>query len=258
MEVRVLGGGAAGSPWSQAGCLLVDGCLALDAGGLVSQLDAAAQAAIDHVLVSHVHLDHVGELAFLADSVMARRSAPLRIWAPAPVLMAIRTHLFNGVLWPDFGRVRLNGFPVIEFCPLPPEGETPVGHLRVRWAPTNHPVFAAGYLLADAAAAILYTGDTGPTEAVWALGSACPQLQAVFTETSFPDRQQRLALASGHLTPALLRDELAKLEDRNVAVKIMHVKAHYLEEIRTELAPLAGRCQILTGSERFRLPAEIH
>lgn len=253
MEIRVLGG-SFGLPWSQAGCLLIDGSVALDAGGLVSQLELDGQAAVDHVLVTHAHLDHVGELAFLVDNVIARRSTPLRIWAPPPVLDALRTHLFNDVLWPDFSRLQRQGVPVVEWCPLPAGVVTQVAHLAVRWAPTCHPVYSAGYLLDDGRSAVLYTGDTGPTDAVWALAEASPRLQAVFTETSFPDRLHELAQATGHLTPALLGVELAKLSDRAVPVNIMHVKPHYQDEIRAELVPLAGRCRVLADGDRLRFP----
>lgn len=255
MEVRVLGGGDAGVPWSQAGCLLVDGCVALDSGGLVSQLDLGGQLAIEHVLISHAHLDHVGELAFLIENVMSRRVSPLSFWAPQPVLETLRAHLFNDEIWPDFSRIELRGFPVIRFCELPAGEATGVAHLSVRWERTRHPVFSAGYLVDDGRCSVLYTGDTGPTEAIWALGESAPGLQAIFTETSFPDRLRELAQTTGHLTPALLGGELAKLSDRNLPVNIMHVKPYYHDEIRAELAPLMQRCRILDGSERLQFPA---
>ena len=128
---------------------------------------------------------------------------------------------------------------------------TQVGPLKVCWAPTNHTVFAAGYLLSGEATSILYSGDTTTTDALWELGKASKELAAVFVETSFPDRLETLALQTGHLTPTLLTKELAKLDKPEVPVKIFHMKPQYLEEISAELASCQKHCRVLNGNERF-------
>lgn len=254
MQIRVLGGSAAASAWARSGCLLVDGRVAFDSGGLASELSLPEQAAIDHVLLTHAHLDHVGELAFLADNVMTARSAPLKIWAPGPVLEQLRRHLFNNQLWPDFSAIRVGELPVVEFCPLGPDVPVDIDHLTVRWARTSHPVFSAGYLVTDTGCGtFLYTGDTGPTAAIWALAASASRLDAIFVETAFPDRLQELALVSGHLTPALLRGELEKLAADDALINVMHVKQVYREEITKDLQFLQRPWRIVSGGGEFHL-----
>jgi cAMP phosphodiesterase len=231
--------------------LLIDEQVVVDAGGITAKLSVEEQTGIDHVLISHAHLDHVYDLAFLADNVMAIRTTPLRVWAPEEVLDVLHRNLFNDQLWPDLTRLKLGDFPVLELCCLPKGTTTRVGSLNVRWAPTSHTVFAAGYLLADEETSILYSGDTTTTGAIWELGKGVEPLAAVFVEASFPNRLEPLALETGHLTPALLDLELAKLDKPEVPVKIFHMKPQYLEEIRAELASCQERYRVLDGNERF-------
>lgn len=251
MNVKVLGSCGSRVPGHQTSCLLIEENVVVDAGGITAKLSVEEQSSIDHVLISHAHLDHVCDLAFLADNVMAGRVEPLHVWAPKQVLDILQTNLFNDQLWPDLTRLSLHDFPVLELCCLP-EGETTrVGSLDVRWARTNHPVFSAGYLLTMGETSILYSGDTTTTDDLWSLGKSVDELAAVFIETSFPDRLEPLALQTGHLTPALLVKELAKLDKPEVPVKIFHMKPQYLEEISAELALCQKRCLILDGNERF-------
>lgn len=255
MQVRVLGGGAASAVWSRSGCLLLGAHIAFDTGGLVSQLSPLEQACIDDIFITHAHLDHVGELAFLIDNVMTVRTAPLQVWAPAPVIAVLRQHLFNNQLWPDFSMLRIAGRQVLEFRHLPDGGRLALGEFEIRWARTNHPVFSVGYLVSAAARSFLYTGDTGPTAALWKLANQAEQLQAVFVETAFPNRLLPLAHAAGHLTPALLGAELTKLRSTTADINIMHVKPVYQTEIEQELLDLHRPCRILEGGEQFRYPS---
>ena len=113
MEVRVLGSYGSRVPGHQTSCFLIDRRLAIDAGGLTGMLQVQEQIDIDHVLISHAHLDHIYDLAFLVDNVMASRHQPLQIWAPEQVLAVLRQHLFNDQIWPDMSSIQINGCPVM-------------------------------------------------------------------------------------------------------------------------------------------------
>ena len=76
MRLRVLGCYGGEAPGCHQISLLVDGHLLLDAGSVTAVLPLDAQAGINHVLISHAHLDHVAALAFIADHVLTMRRAP--------------------------------------------------------------------------------------------------------------------------------------------------------------------------------------
>ena len=106
MQIRVLGcsGGIA------AGCrttaFLVDDDLLVDAGTGLGDLSLDELAQIDHILLSHSHLDHVLGVPLLADSVIRRRAGrpPIQVHGLSATLAALRDHVLNGVICPDFTR----------------------------------------------------------------------------------------------------------------------------------------------------------
>jgi len=253
VEVRVLGSFGSRLPGIYTSSLLINDRMLLDAGTVTSSLRLEEQVAVDDVLLTHAHLDHMVDLAFLVDNVLTLRQLPLRVWAPEPVLAILRNHLFNDEVWPDFTRLPDPLAPALELRPLPESGAVEISGVTVRWARTRHPVVTAGYCLQQGGAGLLFSGDTAATDAIWELARGCRELRAAFIETSFPNRLQALAEASGHLTPAMLAGELAKFDRPGVPVKIFHIKPQFLEEVVAELEALGEqRLQVLYGGEVFR------
>jgi len=251
MKVKVLGCYGSRFPGMLTSCLLINDSLLVDAGAATSALSLEQQLVIEDVLLSHAHLDHIVELAFLVDNLCFLRETPLRVWAPEPVLESLRKHFFNNEIWPDFTCIPQDR-AILELNALPPDVPCRIGGLEVRWARTTHAVYSAGYHLSATAAGLLYSGDTTATEDFWRLGRDDDRLAAVFVETSFPDRLREIALASGHLTPALLKEELAKLGRDDAAINIFHMKPQFAEEIVAELEELGiTHLQVLRGGEEF-------
>src|SRR4051812_4545818 len=100
MEVKVLGSQGGVTPHHRASSHLIDGKLLLDAGSVATALPIQEQAKIDHILISHPHLDHIKDLAFIMDNCFGMREVPFEICTNAPVEKAIREHLFNEAIWP--------------------------------------------------------------------------------------------------------------------------------------------------------------
>lgn len=254
MQIRVLGCFGSRVPGRFTSSLLIDNRLLLDAGTIASSMSLEEQAQIDDILLTHAHLDHIVDLAFLADNVLSRRKKPIRIWAPEPVLNAVRQHLFNDYIWPDFTKIPVEESPVITLNSLPESGTSEIGGYTVKFAQTNHTVYTVGYCLSNGNGSLFYSGDTSTTDAIWEMAGNCPDLKIAFIEASFPDRLERLAQISGHLTPAMLKAELEKFGDRNVPIKVFHMKPQYLEDLQAELAALNDdRLQVLDGGEVFEI-----
>ncbi|MEE4270983.1 MAG: 3',5'-cyclic-nucleotide phosphodiesterase [Thermoanaerobaculales bacterium] len=240
MEFRILGSYGGDSPDCRMTCFLIDRSVVVDAGAITRALTIDEQRDIRHVLVSHTHMDHTATLPFLIENIFGTHPDPVSIYCSKRVLGAVRRHLFNNDTWPDFSRIPDHVEPSVRFQETVAEEPFVItglagGDLEVTAIPVNHIVPTTGFLLRQGASSVLFTSDTGPTERIWQVADATPNLKALITECSFPNRLQAVADVSLHLTPKTLAGELAKLR-REVPVYLYHFKPPYVEELRAELA----------------------
>jgi ribonuclease BN (tRNA processing enzyme) len=253
MRLRVLGCQGGSAPARHLPGLLLDDTVLLEAGSVTSTLPLHEQLEIRHVLLSHAHLDHTGGLAYLADNRCCHRASsgnghPLTVSSVAPVVEDLRDHFFNNRLWPDFSAIPTPRDPVLRLNALRPGVPQPVGnHLTVIPIPVHHSVPAVGFIVHDDAGALVFSGDTGPTEELWAVARGLGNVRAVIVETSFPNRFGALAQVSGHLTPSQLAWELDKMPPCDVWV--YHIKPMFHDETVEDLAPLGSRVRVLADGE---------
>jgi 3',5'-cyclic-nucleotide phosphodiesterase len=256
MELRVLGCHGGESVKHRTSSFLVDGKLALDAGALTSMLTLEEQHAIDTVLVSHAHMDHVRDLATLADSRCQQGGPPLTIASTRETLEALRTHFFNNRLWPDFSRIPTPLGPTVVFRELEPEVPTILDGHSVRAVMVSHTIETCGFVVEGKSASLAYSGDTGPTDRFWELLRETPRLRALLLEVSFPNEQHALAKISGHHTPETLGRELEKLgtERRDLPVMLYHIKPVFQDVVERQLAQLRSQTlQICQLGDQFLL-----
>src|SRR5213594_3280772 len=120
MRIEVLGAHGGEMPGYRATAFRLDGRLALDAGGLAATLSIEELCRLEHVLITHPHLDHIKDLAFISDLICGRRKDPLRVHAAPGVVAALRTHFFNDIVWPDFTAIPTRSAPIIRLASLNP------------------------------------------------------------------------------------------------------------------------------------------
>jgi len=254
MELRVLGCHGGETPRHRTTSFLVDDRLALDAGALTSQLELADQMRLEGVLVSHAHLDHIRDLATVADNRCQGGAGPLVIAATAPTIAALKAHFFNDELWPDFSLIPSGEQPTIVYQELSLETPTPVLGYEVTAVAVNHTIDAAGYVITTDRGSLALSGDTGPTDRFWEVVDAAPNVKALLMEVSFPNQQQLLATMSGHHTPQTLATDLQKLKaPRDLATLLYHIKPQFQAEVERECAALKGlNLEVLALGNHFR------
>lgn len=241
MELRILGCHGGETPKHRTSSFLVDGRVAIDAGAVTSMLTLEEQHAIETVLVSHAHLDHVRDLATMADNRCQQGGPPLEIAAIPETIEVLKKHFFNDLLWPDFAKIPTRDKPTIVWRPLAPEKTVELSGMRVTPVLVTHTIDAAGFLVETPTGALGYSGDTGPTERFWTILDRTPTLKALLQEISFPDEQHALAKASGHHTPETLGRELGKLhEHRHLPVLLYHIKPVFEQVVEKQLTGLHG------------------
>ena len=200
MQIRVLGCSGSIAAGSRTTSFLLDDDVLVDAGTGVGDLTLDEMAAIDHIFISHSHLDHILAIGLLADSVTRRRVAQRRpavqVHALPQTLEALRKHILNGIIWPDFTRLPSADHPVLELVPLMVGEVLALGSRRIEVLPALHTVPAVGYAVwpgdPETTGAWVYTGDTGPNAALWAR-LALMQVDALVIETAFRDDEHVLA-----------------------------------------------------------------
>ena len=267
LTIRVLGCSGAIAAGSRTTAFLIGDDVLIDAGTGVGDLTLAELARIDHVLVSHSHLDHVLAIALLADSVIAQRQAarrpPIQVHALAPTLAALREHVFNGVIWPDFTRLPSAAHPALEFVPFEHGERLALGGKTIEVLCALHTVPAAGFAVRASEGGEagdgwwVYTGDTGPNPLLWQR-LASLRVEKLVIEAAFGNAERALAGISRHLCPATLGAELDALGaplNACVDVYITHVKPGELDAVMGEIARIETphRIRPLAAGQVMRL-----
>jgi ribonuclease BN (tRNA processing enzyme) len=246
MQIRVLGCSGSIAAGSRTTSFLLDDNVLIDAGTGVGDLTLDELARIDHILVTHSHLDHVLAIGLLADSVSRRRQAacrpPVVVHALAETIAALHAHIFNGVIWPDFTQLPDRQHPVLRFEAIEVGQVLSVGKRRVEVLPACHTVPAVGFAVNAAPGAWVFTGDTGPNAALWQRLRSLPVATLVI-ETAFRDDEAPLAELSRHLWPAQLERELSQLP-APAEVFITHIKPGEVDAVMSEIGAHASHHRI--------------
>ncbi|HEY9065904.1 MAG TPA: 3',5'-cyclic-nucleotide phosphodiesterase [Burkholderiaceae bacterium] len=247
MNVHVLGCSGSIAAGCKTTAFLLDDDVLIDAGTGVGDLPLEAMARIDHILISHSHLDHVLSIGLLADAVMREREAhgrpTIQVHALPETLAALRTHIFNGVIWPDFTRLPSAEQPVLRFMPFAVGDRLTLNGKRIEVLSAAHTVPAVGFAVhagrgdgAEDPGAWVYTGDTGPNPALWQRLKDM-KIAHLVIETAFSDDERELARISRHLCPSALGQELAQLGG-SVDVHITHIKPGEVDAVMSEIEQL--------------------
>jgi ribonuclease BN (tRNA processing enzyme) len=274
--VRVLGCHGGETPRHRTTCFLIDERITIDAGAVCRSLALEEQIKIDHMLISHSHMDHVKDLALLADQVIGRRTESVKLHCGPETAETLQTSYFNNYLWPDFTKIPTPDTPVMDIViqkelrsfriPPPSNGggaqsakkngkngkkaskkgngkaakdQLAEGEYEVTYIPVSHPVESMAMIIRGHEGAILYTSDTGPTTKLWEVANEVEDLKGMFVELSFPNHMQALADVAGHYTPRTLDTEMEKISDRDeIPLFIYHLKPSFYEVTKNELMAL--------------------
>lgn len=243
MKVKVLGSSGAELPGYNSPAFLVDDKVLLDAGTIGTSLGESKQWEVRHILITHSHLDHIKAIPFLADNIVIKqRKHSVTLYGTKETLKILRDNLLNDKLWPDFTKISASIDPVLKMKTIVAGRPFIVNGYSVTAYPMNHTVPAVGYIMRDGSGrTLLYTGDTGPTQKIWA---SSDRIHAMIIEVSFPNSMEELAIKTGHLTPELLGIEIDKMKRLPEKILITHIKPQYMARIGKELREIKKKKQV--------------
>jgi ribonuclease BN (tRNA processing enzyme) len=254
VSVKVLGcsGGIGGA--SRTTSFLVDDDLLIDAGTGVGDLSFDDLLKINHIFVTHSHLDHITSIPFLLDTVMGARSQPVIVHALPEVITILKEHIFNWLVWPNFNQIPDTVTPLLQYSELSVGQKVVVNHKTITALPANHVVPAIGYQIDNGAQSLVFTGDTAYCEQFWQTVNAIDNLSALIIETAFSNAEFEMATLSKHYCPDTLMQGLMQLKCP-VSTYITHLKPGVDTTIMQEIAanPATQHCKALQQQQCFIL-----
>ena len=220
--------------------LLVDGVLAIDAGGLSSALSLSEQEGIKTVLLTHHHFDHTRDLVTLCFNNANLWHHEIQVYALKQTLDVIIPCLLDGKIY-----VNLIEYPSAEkiylrLNTIEPYRKELIAEYQVLALPVEHSVPTIAYQITSSdGKSLFYTGDTGPgLFHCWQHIS--PHL--IFTEVSAPNKFTDAVSGIGHLSSLLLKEELIQFKQLRgylPRIVVIHIGIPYEQEIKKEVAQVA-------------------
>jgi ribonuclease BN (tRNA processing enzyme) len=235
MRVRVLGCSGAIAKDSRTTSFLIDGDLLVDAGTGVGDLSLEEMRGVRSVLLTHSHLDHVAALPLMVDSIAAALDEPIHVYALPGTIAALKAHIFNNVIWPDFSRIPTPQSPFVSFHEIRVGQVLRLGDKSVEVLPAVHTVPACGFAISASQGCWVFTGDTERNPAFWRRMNQL-EVSALVIETAFSNRERELAERSLHLSPCALATELDCIDkNKHFPIFITHTKPAETDLIMEEI-----------------------
>ena len=214
MELKVLGcsGGVGGQ--LRTTTLLVDDDVLIDAGTGLGDLNLQAMSSIRHIFITHSHLDHITSIPFLVDTLFDTIREPIIVHGLPETIDALKNHIFNNVIWPDFSRLPNRDNPVMKFQVMQIGETVEVKNRKIEMIEVNHIVSGVGYRVESSTGSFAFSGDTTTNDTFWAALNKHNKLDVLIVESAFTNKDITLCHLSGHYCAELLGPDLAKLEHK--------------------------------------------
>jgi len=249
MKIRLLGSSVHDTAHRQyVTSYLINGTVGIDAGSTGFDGTPQQQEAVEHVFLTHSHIDHTASLPIFVENAWTPVAGCPTIYGSRETLDAVQKHIFNDVIWPDFVALSRNMPPFLRLRPIEPEVPVEAAGLRITPIPVHHVVPTFGYVVSEGDSAVIFGADSGPTQRIWEVAHKTPNLRAVFLEACFPNSLTGLAKASLHLTSEMFAGEVAKMPP-GVKLIAIHIKVRYRAQVIRELEALGlpnleiGECE---------------
>ncbi len=254
MKLRVLGCSGGIGPGRRTTSLLINDNILIDAGSGVGDLTLDEMIKIEHIFITHSHLDHIAFLPLMIDSIFSDITSPVIVHAQQVTIQALKDHIFNWIIWPDFSKLPNPNKAVLQFKAMAPDETLLIEDVLFQMIEVSHSVPAVSYRVEKGGKSIAFSGDTSSNDNLWHRLNAYGGLDVLIIESAFSDNYYDLALAARHYTPSLLLEDLKKLRYQP-EIYITHLKPGGEDEIINELEALGSDIdfKILQNGTEFTL-----
>lgn len=247
MEIRVLGCDGGMGPGLYTSSFLINNAVLVDAGSGIQNLTFEEMLGIDHIFITHTHADHSCFLPLLLDTVAEQREKPVKIYGVQETISALKAHLFNNVMWPDFSLIPSKLNPFLTYQQISVKQTLHLEGIELEVVAMKHSIPTVGFLVtSETNRQFMLSSDTAENPELWAYLNGQDNLIGVAIDVSYDNANEKIAIESQHLSPNRLLSQL-ELLNQSIPVYVMHMKPSYSETIMQELQSVEAR------QELFRL-----
>lgn len=214
MQIKILGWSGGIGESLRTTSFLIDDDVLIDTGTGLGDLPLNQMTGIRHIFLTHSHMDHITGLPLLADSMFGAHEEPIVVHALEKTIKALKAHIFNWVIWPDFSELPNKDKPCIRFEVMTPGEKITIRKRQFEMIPVNHTVPGVGYCVSDNRSIVAFSGDTTTNDSLWDRLNEYERLDMLFVEAAFANHDLEICRISKHYCPQLLADDLKKLNHR--------------------------------------------
>lgn len=239
MRLRILGCSGGIGVGLHTTSLLLDNDTLIDAGTGLGELQLDEMSELRNIFITHSHLDHLAGLPLLLDSIFERIDSPITLYSQPQTIQAIKQHLFNWTIWPDFTCLPSEENSVLRLVEMHPGEVMELDGRRFEMIPVNHAVPAVGYRIECRGRSVAFSGDTTTNDTLWEALNRHDSLDVLIVEAAFLNRDTEVSRHAYHYTAELLGADLRKLRHRP-KIYITHAKPGAENQIFAECEAAAG------------------
>jgi HD-GYP domain-containing protein (c-di-GMP phosphodiesterase class II)/phosphoribosyl 1,2-cyclic phosphodiesterase len=242
-SIKVLGAYGAKAKGLGTSCFYLNSKNIIDAGNVLDSLGEESKD-IEKIWITHSHLDHISDIAYIIDNDFAVRTKSLEIIALPQTIVSIKEHYFNNILWPDFSKIPLKDssqmavvYKELELQKVYKLNENEF----IKAFETDHIVESCGFIYTKNENSVLITSDTYSLVTAINEINTDKSIKSIVVECSFPSNLEDLAKNSKHLTPKSLFEKLENVKRDDISLYINHIKPIYKNKILEEIECFRGK-----------------
>ena len=254
MQIKILGWSGGIGAGLRTTSFMLDDDILIDAGTGLGDLPLNQMTGIRHIFLSHSHMDHIAGLPLLADSMFGVHEEPIVVHAQEKTIKALKVHIFNWIIWPDFSELPNKEHPCIRFEEMQPGEKIMIRQREIEMIPVNHTVPSVAYCVTGRNGAAAFSGDTTTNDTLWSALNKHEKVDLLFIEAAFANLDLEISRISKHYCPQLLAKDLKKL-NHQPEIWLTHFKPGDEDIIYQECMDSIDGLSVhrLSGGEVFKL-----
>ena len=235
MKLRVLGCSGGIGLGLETTSFLLDDSVLIDCGTGLGELSLDEMSKLQHIFITHSHLDHIAMLPMLLDTIYDHLvQRPITLHCKQETFDVLSKHIFNWDVWPNFFELPDTKTPVIIHEAMQSGDWIEFQDKVIKMVEVNHVVPASAYIINYGKASIAFSGDTFTNDTFWNALNEETNVDAIIVECGFSNQDENLGRNAKHYYPNALAEDLEKLKHRP-DVYISHLQPGNEEEIIQQL-----------------------